>query len=85
MGFEKDDFEQWRAHPVTEAVSKALVMLAERNKQKWIDASWSGGQADPVVLAELKARAQMAQDLSELAFEELREVLDDEPKRDSAD
>ncbi len=85
MTIEPDDFEAWRAHPVTEAVSKALVMLAERNKQKWIDASWDGGNADPLVLAELKARAQMAQDLSELTLEELREVLDEESERHQAD
>lgn len=79
---EKDDFDAWRAQPVTEAVNKALVMLAERNKQKWIDASWNGNNADPLVLADLKARAEMATDLSELTLEELSEVLDDkEPER----
>jgi hypothetical protein len=82
---EKDDFEAWRAHPITEAVSKALVLLAERNKQKWIDASWGGGIADPLVLADLKARAEMAQDLSELTFEELEQTLDDKPERNTAD
>ena len=80
MTLEPDDFEQWRGHPVTEAVTKALRILAERNKQKWIDASWGGGQVDPIVLADLKARAEMAQDLSELTFEELSEVLDDDEK-----
>lgn len=82
---DKDAFEEWRAHPVTEAVSKALVMLAERNKQTWIDASWAGGKADPLVLTECKARAETAQDLSELTFEELEEALDEKSKRNTAD
>lgn len=82
---EQDDFEAWRVHPVTEAVNKALVILAERNKQKWIDTSWDGGVADPVVLAELKARYEVALDLSELTFEELEQALDDEPKRNTTD
>lgn len=85
MTFEKDDFDAWRAHPVTEAVNKALVILAERNKQKWIDTSWIGKVADPLVLADLKARYEVALDLSELSFEELSEVIDDEkPERNNA-
>ena len=78
MIIETEDFEQWRAHPVTEAISRALVMLAERNKQKWLELSWGGGQADPLVLAELRARAEVALDLSELTVEELNEALDEE-------
>lgn len=75
---DKEDFEQWRAHPITEAVNRALVKLAERNKAKWISVSWDTGQSDPVVLAELKARAETARDLSELTIEELNEALNDE-------
>lgn len=85
MTIEPEDFEAWRAHPVTEAVSKALVILAERNKQKWIDVSWDGNQADPLVLADLKARHEVALDLSELTLEELREALDEKPERNTAD
>ena len=75
---EAEDFEQWRAHPVTEAVNRALVMLAERNKLKWLELSWGGGQSDPFTLADLRARAEGALDLSELTVEELNEVLDEE-------
>ena len=82
MIIETEDFEQWRAHPVTEAVTRALVMLAERNKARWIELSWGGGQADPLVLAELRARAEGALDLSELTVEELNEVLDEEPSKE---
>ena len=74
---DKEDFEQWRAHPVTEAMTRALVALAERNKVKWMEVSWGGGETSPLVLADLKARAEMAQDLSELTVEELNEALDE--------
>ena len=78
MTIDPEDFEQWRAHPVTEAVSKALLKLADRNKQKWTDVSWDGGQVDPVVLADLKARYETAKDLSELTVDELNEALNEE-------
>lgn len=77
MTIEKDDFEQWRAHPVTEAVTQALVLLAERNRQRWIEVSWIGGDTSPTILADLKARAEVAQDLSELTLEELEDVLNE--------
>ena len=79
-----EDFEQWRAHPVTEAMNRALVKLAERNKTKWIEVSWDGGQIDPAIRADLKARAETAQDLSELTVDELNEVLDDEAAEPAA-
>lgn len=74
----KDDFEQWRANPVTEEVSRALVRLAERNKAEWMRASWDCGEANPVILADLKARYETANDLSELTFEQLEEALNEE-------
>jgi hypothetical protein len=75
---DKEDFEQWRAHPITEAVNRALVKLAERNKAKWISVSWDGDQVDPVARADLRARYEAAKDLSELTIDELNEVLNDE-------
>lgn len=77
MTIDPDDWEQWRAHPVTELVNKALQKLAEQNKRKWMEISWDGGEADPLKLIELRSRAQAAQDLSELTLDELNEVLDD--------
>lgn len=77
MTIAKDDFEMWQANPVTEAVARALVNMAAKNKQRWIDISWDGEKTDPVILAELKARAQTAEDLSELTFEQLIEELDE--------
>jgi hypothetical protein len=73
----KDDFELWHAHPVTEAVRHALTILAERNKQKWIEISWLGGETRVEVLADLRARYETAQDLSELTFEELEDALNE--------
>ena len=73
-----EDFELWRAHPVTEAVVRALRKLADRNKQKWMEISWDGGGSDPLQLADLRARAESALDLAELTVEELNEALNDE-------
>jgi hypothetical protein len=79
---EKEDFEQWQAHPVTEEVARALRSLAEQAKLKWIEASWEGGNTDPLLLADLRARHQITSDLSELTYEQLeRELYDESDKQ----
>lgn len=76
---DKESFDEWMAHPVTEAVLARVGQLAEMNKQKWIDRSWGQGVCDPMELIDLKARAEAAKDLSELKYEDLDES-EDEPK-----
>jgi hypothetical protein len=78
---DREMFEEWLAHPVTEHVLKRVGELAEANKQKWIDESWGAGKCEPLVLIDLKARAEAAKDLSELKWRD----IDDEPERRDAD
>lgn len=75
---EPDDFEQWLAHPVTEEVFRALDKLSEQAKQKWLDMSWKSGNADPMMLADLKARAEVIDDLRNLKLEDLENMKDAE-------
>lgn len=73
---EKDDFEAWRENPVTLAVFRALTIKAEEAKAKWQSASWDGGRCDPLLLADLRARAEIASDIVELSHEELETILE---------
>jgi hypothetical protein len=75
---DKEDFELWLAHPITEAMVRALAKLAEKNKAKWMEISWEGGQADPMKLVELRARYEANRDLAELTVDQLNEELNDE-------
>lgn len=70
MKIETDDWETWTANRVTEAIFKMFEIEAAKAKQAWVDASWNGGQANPVLLASLRARAE--------AFEQLREMTKDQ-------
>lgn len=78
---DRESFEEWLAHPVTEHVLKRVGELAEQNKQKWIDESWGAGNCDPQVLIDLKARAEAAKDLSEIEWSD----IDDESLGHKAD
>lgn len=85
MKTSKEDFDLWRDHPVTEQVFRALESLGEEAKRVWLQASWGKGQCDPVLLADLRARAEVVNDLRELTFEQLEAALnDDESERHPA-
>ncbi len=73
-----DDFDAWRDNPITQAVFKAHLKLAEANKATWLALSWGNGEVDPIRLADLKARAEMCQDMTEITLDELETMLADE-------
>ncbi len=70
---DKESFDEWMAHPVTEHVLKRVGELAEKNKQQWMARSWDQGVCDASELIDLKARAEAAKDLSELKYEDINE------------
>ena len=68
---DREHFEEWLAHPVTEYVLKRVGEMAEKNKQQWIDRSWGQGICDPQELIDMRARAEAAKDLSELEWSDI--------------
>jgi hypothetical protein len=79
----KEDFEAWRDNPITEAVFKAFDNLGERAKADWLAMSWGAGQCDPLILADLRARAEVIEDFRKITLEALEEWLDQ--KRDTSE
>lgn len=70
---DKEDFDAWRDNPITERVFATLDELAERAKQRWVEVSWGGGSADPLLLADLRARAEVIRDLRNISYEDIDE------------
>lgn len=64
----EDEFAQWRDDPVTVRVLAALAGMAEAQKQGWLTASWEGGASDPMLLTELKTRADAYGALAEGSY-----------------
>ena len=73
-----DNFEDWRTSDIGEAFFGALRKEAQRAKDAWVAASWEGGKIDPLLLASLKERATLAQQLAEVPAVTLEEMLNDE-------
>lgn len=73
---EAEDLEQWRNNPVTTWVVAALKKSSEAQRRAWVDASWESGTADPLLLIELRTRADAYDAMSEVTFEGLKEIHD---------
>lgn len=84
-GKERDErreaFEAWRTHPTTVEVMDGLKALGEKCKERWLSLSWDNGRADPLMLADLRARAEVVDDMVGMTFEEL-EGINAESERD---
>lgn len=70
-----EDFANWRESSVTQWVMEASAKVADANRQKWIDASWEGGNCDPLSLTELRTRFDAYRALIEMSWEACAEWL----------
>ena len=65
----QEDFDGWLTDPVTKWVFRALERAAEQEKAEWVRQSWEAGKTDPLMLAELRAKAEAFDDLRHNDFE----------------
>lgn len=63
-----EEFIAWRDDPVTGGVLEAFGLMAEAQKQAWLAASWEGGAVDPILLAELRTRAEAYSAIAECSY-----------------
>jgi hypothetical protein len=66
-----EEFAAWRDDPVTEVVLKAFDEMALKQREGWLSASWDGDACDPLLLIELKTRADAYRAVCECTFEDI--------------
>ena len=76
LRIDPENWEEWKAHPLTEALFSAFLVWAADEQQKWVAASWVGGQAEPMTLNMHRERARVFEQLSDLAREQIEEAHD---------
>jgi hypothetical protein len=77
-----EEFARWRDDSVTRWVFWALESMAAENKAAWDKASWEMGQCNPLLLAELRTRADAYQAMAGASYEGLCETNGDEANYD---
>jgi hypothetical protein len=74
MRIDADDWDDWTAHPLTEALLRACATWAEDARNNWVAASWEAGNADPLLLARMRERAAVFNELRLISRETMEEV-----------
>lgn len=65
----REDFDAWRREPVTKTIFAALAKARDRERDEWVRQSWGEGKCDPLLLAELRAKAEAFDDLLGNSYE----------------
>jgi N-acetylglucosamine kinase-like BadF-type ATPase len=73
VAISSEDFAIWQAQPITQAVMKYFEARRDDLREGWLAHSWGAGNCDPVVLAEARGGAAMANDILELGAGDLNE------------
>jgi hypothetical protein len=66
-----DDFEEWAAHPITGALLRACAVGQQQARDAWMAATLEAGKCDPLVLAEIRARISVLQEIRNVNVEML--------------
>jgi hypothetical protein len=61
-------FNAWLDHPVSQMVFIALQNMAEEQQKEWLERSWQNGQSNPVLLTELRTRADAYQAMADTNY-----------------
>lgn len=65
-----EEYQGWLEHPVSQWVLAALAKGSEAQKAHWTQMSWEQGTADPLLLNELRTRADAYRAISEASYED---------------
>lgn len=64
----EEEFGAWRDEPITRRILDTLGAMADAQREGWLTASWEGGNNDPLLLTELRTRADAYRALAEGSY-----------------
>lgn len=74
-----EEFARWRDDNVTRWIFRALASNADECRAAWETVSWENGQANPLLLIELRTRADALRSMIDSSYEAFCETNGDEP------
>lgn len=75
MRIDPDAWDDWAAHPLTEAFMTFCRVQAAQQQARWLRISWDGGEANPLMLARLQERSTTLEEVAALSREDIEEGL----------
>lgn len=75
MRIDPETFDEWQAHPITEALYRVCSSGIEEAKSAWMAATLEGGNCDPGMLREIRARIAVLREIRALTAKDIEERL----------
>jgi hypothetical protein len=71
-----ETYEEWQAHPITEALYRVCAVGIEQAGAAWMAATLEGGSCDPGMLREIRARIAVLREIRAMTAHEIEERLE---------
>jgi hypothetical protein len=68
---DREEFEAWLAHPITVALLKKCEEMAEKQKERWLKASWQAKPVDLDTLQYKRGKANAYTVIAGIGYEDL--------------
>lgn len=68
-------FEEWKAHPITELMFRALARHSAHVRDVWAESAWLSGVCDPTDLIRKRERAAVLSEVMQMTPETIEEWL----------
>lgn len=78
MRIDRETFDEWKAHPITELLLRACSIGAAQAREAWMAASFDGGTCDPVVLAGMRERARVLKEIEAISAEQIEDMVNEQ-------
>ena len=75
MKIDPETFDEWLAHPITDALMGACGVGIEQATDAWMRTSIDGGNCDPLMLAQVRARIAALREIRQMTVETLEEII----------
>lgn len=75
MTIDPELFEEWKAHPITELLMKALRAHSAHVRNVWAESTWVSGVCVAEDLTRKRERAQVLSEITEITPETIEEWL----------
>ena len=74
---DRDTYEEWQAHPVTELLMRACAIGVDDVTKAWLASSLEAGRCDPLVLAAMRERQKVLREIMALTAVQLEEIINE--------
>ena len=73
MRIDPDTFDEWQAHPITEALYRVCEAGIKEATEAWMQSTLAGGNCDPMLLKEMRTRIAVLREIQGLSVTDFEE------------